>query len=183
MRLSEDSQRFEHPKAHPGSDPPPGAKRTHLDVDETGVSMSWRTAVSIISAIVAGAVMWTVFTATLTRRSELDAHDANNMAHPVVVSPGDEPVSMPVLLKQHDRTGKQLTTAVAQISQKVDAQGHAIEQVQQSMNEARAETLADRAADKVKDAQRSRDVWQSVRSKAMRNLNAGLPAREGIDSL
>lgn len=183
MSLSEDSQRFDHPKAHPGSDPPPGVKRTHLDVDETGVSMSWRTALSVVLAIVVGATAWTVFTATLARKSELDQHDMSGAAHPIVVAPGEEPMPMPQMLRQHERVGKQLTAAVTQLAQKVDDQGRAIDQVQQSMNESRAETLADRAADKVRDAQRSRDVWQSVRAKALRNMNAGLPAREGIDSL
>jgi hypothetical protein len=64
---------------------------------------------------------------------------------------------------------------------KVDAQGATISNVHDDMNEDRSERIADRAADKVRDARASREVWQRTKEKALSNLSAGRPIRDGLE--
>lgn len=168
-------------KAHPHSDPPLGEKPKHINVDDTGISMSWRTAIAIISAVLTGAVAWTVFTATLARKVDLTEHDTSGSAHPVVVAVGEDAVPMPAVLRQHEQYRREYMVGFKQLSAKVDQQGSAIEDVHAGMNEDRAERIADRVADKVKDARASREVWQRTKERAISNLTAGRPIRDGLE--
>jgi hypothetical protein len=46
-----------------------------------------------------------------------------------------------------------------------------------------AERIADRAADPIKDAKHSREVWRIVKAKVLENIAAHRPARDGIGEL
>lgn len=167
----------ERPAAHATSDRP-----TMINVDSTGISMSWKTAIAIIGAIVTGAAAWTVFTATLARKADIDQHDLSGTAHPIELVPGEPLVPMPALLKAHEQYRRTYIASFQKLEAKVDEQGKAIVNVHEDMNEDRSERIADRIADKVKDARASREVWQRTKEKALSNLSAGRPIRDGLDS-
>lgn len=166
----------ERPAAHATSDRP-----TMINVDSSGISMSWKTAITVITSIVLGAAAWTVFTATLARKADLDTHDLSTSAHPIELVPGEPAISMPALLKAHEQSRRVLVSSFQQLEAKVDAQGATISNVHDDMNEDRSERIADRAADKVRDARASREVWQRTKEKALSNLSAGRPIRDGLE--
>ena len=162
--------------AHSTSDRP-----TMINVDSTGISMSWRTAVMILGVFTIGAASWTVFTATLARKADLDEHDISAKAHPMIVAPGEDSQPMPALVRTHEQYRREYVVGFKQLSAKVDAQGATIANVHEDMNEDRAERIADRIADKVHDARASREVWQRTKERAIDNLSAGRPIRDGLD--
>jgi hypothetical protein len=78
---------------------------------------------------------------------------------------------------------------VTVLEQTVASQATAVQSVQDTQSylvrytsEDIADRLADRAADPIKDAKRARKVADVVRAKALSNLAARKPAREGLES-
>jgi len=174
----------ERPSAHnsDGSWPPRA-----INVDQTGVSMSWKTAIMIVAAVGMGAAAWTVFTSGLATKDQLVGHNLDSGAHPIVITSDQKgnPVALPtaqIVSGLSARVDEQVG-AVESLSTKVDDTAKAVGQLADSVYEDRAERFADSIADKYRDARRSRTVWSDVKKKALSNLRSGKPLRDGLDDL
>jgi ABC-type Zn uptake system ZnuABC Zn-binding protein ZnuA len=147
-------------------------------VDKTGLSMSWKTGVSIISFIICLILGWATFVATLAKKSDVESHNVSVYAHPVVLEKGEDPIPIAVIAKRHETEFKTIT----QVKKTVDSNKTEVLAVKNSFNEDRAERLADRAADKVKDSAKSRERWKQVKEKAKQNLSENKPIRDGLEN-
>jgi len=58
----------------------------------------------------------------------------------------------------------------------------AVAELRESSFDDRAERLADKASDPIRDARRSREIWKSVKARAKANLEAGKPVRDGLET-
>ena len=149
----------------------PGSRRmTFLNIDKTGVSMSGKTALSLIAFIIFLVSGWFAFISANAMESDLAEHNESNQAHEIVVEEGAEPMPLSKVVKEHHKVIKMVAKNT-----------EVIVSVKNGFYEDRAERLADRAADKIEDASRSRERWKQVKQKAMRNLEAKKPIREGLE--
>ncbi len=154
----------------------------YVNVDSSGVSMSWKTAVAVITFFVAGAAAWTVFTATLSTKAEMIKHGASDLeAHTVSITPEgeDKPIEVPIT-QQVEADHKLVITvknAVGKLHTKVS-------DVEDGIYEQRAEDLAYRAVGalpaRASDERKLR-LYKSVKGKAKKNLKAGEDIRNGLE--
>ena len=80
--------------------------------------------------------------------------------------------------------GRAVTVAeVAAHTQAIQAIMVTTGELRDGMYEDRAERLADRAADKVRNARESREVWLKVKARATANQRDKRPLRDGLDGL
>jgi hypothetical protein len=157
-----------------------------VNVDKTGVSMSWKTAWAAIGTIVAGAVAWTVFTATLSRKADLGAHDLSVDAHPITLTQGEAPASMPRLIVKHEQDHRQIVQDVAKLESKVNTNGGALTTVRNGFFDQRAEDLAYRAVDQLPKTVPPRqrvETWNRIKSRAKANLEAERDIRDGLGEI
>jgi hypothetical protein len=143
-----------------------------INVDKTGLSMSWKTAVAIAGAIVMGMLAWNTFSASLARSSDLKAHDTSEVAHT------DHP-------KHADRIHKtEVVEMIKPLKEQVESTAETVVTVQNGYYDQRAEDLAFKAVEKMPRAAPSRqriERFERVKRKAKANLKAKRDIREGID--
>lgn len=153
-------------RAH-DSDPPSGSTRpTMMNVDKSGVSMSWKTAAAIIAAIVVGMLTANTFIASLARSSDLAAHDRASSAHP-----------------SHPKHAE-VDEMIKPLQAKVDETSTAVITVQNGYYDQRAEDLAYRAVEKMPRRTPTRhriERFKQVKAHAKANLKAEVDIRTGID--
>lgn len=139
-----------------------------IAADSTGVSMGWRLVWVLLAALFTTGTLWTVF--GIATVQNLNEHNTSPQAHSVVLHEGATAVPMGEAVVQHQRV--------------LDAQGKKLEiiaTVKIDLDTDRAERLADRAADKIENSARSREVWKTVRDAALENLRARKPIRSGLE--
>lgn len=169
--------------AHTGERP--SGRPTAIDVDRTGVSMSWKTALGIAGFIVAGAVAWTVFTASLATKAEASEHNLSIDAHPIVLVPGQPPVSMPRLLAQHEQAQAEMKESVTKLTEVVGKNERVVASVRNGFYEQRAEDLAYRIVDKLPTNTPNRqrlETFQRVKEQAKANLEDEHDIRQGLEN-
>lgn len=158
------------------SKPPLGStsRMTFLNIDKTGLSMSPKTIVALVTFIIFLVSGWFAFlmvnATKADLKTELTTHNASAQAHPIIVDKDSKPVGLPVVVKQQNETLK-----VVKENRKV------ILTVKNGFHEDRSERLADRAADKVRDPKESLERWKKVKRKAMQNLKDEKPLRDGLE--
>lgn len=76
-----------------------------------------------------------------------------------------------------------LETTISEHSKALEMMAGAQAEMRDAQFEDRAERLADRAADRVRDARKSREVWQRVRARAVENQQRRAPIRDGVEAL
>lgn len=175
------------------SDPADLRRRSskYVNVDSTGVSMSWKTAVSVVAFIVMGAIFWTVFTATLSTKADMADHggvhrtptrDGPGSLHPhevMIEQSGDAPPTAVPIAEQVTVNTKSVITVkneVGRLYKKVD-------NIEDGIFEQRAEDLAYRAVEampRVASDEHKLKRFQRVKRKAVSNLKSGGDIRDGL---
>jgi len=160
--------------AHESYPPDSPAKRRAVNVDSTGVSLSWSTAWKALTAVVSIVIAALVYATSLATKTDMAAHDEHQLSH----------------ASYRADTSKLITASSASVERKVDAVGASlavsdatIRAVQDGFHDQRAEDLAYRAIDKLprNTTQRQRiEKFQSVKSGVKRNLQLGLDPRNGL---
>jgi len=157
----------DRPSAHP-----PGRS---VIVDASGVSMAWKVVGSILGFFVASGALWTAL--GLAKVQDLSDHNTTKTAHQVVLEPGQEPIPMARAVREQHKAQKKYRADIEELKQGYQV----IVTVKLDLDTDRAERLADRAADRVRSPQRSREVWKTVRDGALENLRAGRSIRAGLE--
>lgn len=173
-------------RAH-DSNPPsvrPSGKLSYVNIDKTGLSMSWKTAIGLIVAIGTLLLGWIAFVQKLATADDINGHNLDQAAHPIEVKDedGDKVVkSLPSCVKEQVVVQRSVSRKISSVESTVKDNRKGIIIVKNGFYEDRAERLADRAADKVQGRIRSRERWKYVKEKALDNLRNGKPAREGLE--
>lgn len=141
-----------------------------------GFSMSWKTGISILLTVGLVVAGWGSYVTSLATDKDLRSHEQHPETHEMRVSEDGPLTPIPDVIKDHEK-------CVRKLENKVETQGGAIITVKNGFFDYRAEELADRAADKVKNSKRSREVWKQVKAKALENLEKKRPIREGLENL
>jgi hypothetical protein len=149
----------------------------YLHLDTTGVSLSWGTATGIVGALVAGVLAWAAFRDAVATKAEV------RETTQIVLEPGAAPVTIASVVQRHDHQAAETREELQRLGKRVDDTGAITVSVRNGFFEDRAERLADRAADKVPDPRRSREVWQRVKAQAAQNQAEGRPLRDGLEQL
>jgi hypothetical protein len=147
------------------SNPPNGGKPRQVVVDASGVSMSWKLAGAVLTLFLGSGAVWT--TLGLAKLDDLNDHNDSDRAHPAVA-------------ESATKATKKLATEVEAVSKRVATNTTTMVSVKNGFYDDRAERLADRAADKIRNAQRKLEVWQEVKAKALDNLKRDRPIRDGL---
>lgn len=137
----------------------------YVDVDKSGLSMSWRTAAAIVSCLIVGALAWSGFKATLVRSPDLAAHYEDPQAHPAMIKP--------------------LSDRVERMDERLISTEQRVESVQDGMYDQRAEDLAYRSVSKMpEDASTEAKIrrFRQVKHRAKQNLKRGLDISDGLDA-
>lgn len=170
-----------HQAAH--RSPLPSLKPKFINIDETGVSMSWRTATIVILAVATGILAVVAFIATLATKADVEAHDVDPTAHVIAIrnpySKEVEPRPLAEIVEDVQNDVADVKTKVVKIDEVQDQ----VSTMQTTVTEDRAERLADRAADRVRNPERKLDVWKRVKARAIQNKRDGKPLREGLEDL
>jgi hypothetical protein len=168
--------------AIPPLPPPPAGPRlsAHNSVkpfraDATGISMAWKLAGAILVFFIGSGALWTAF--GLATVEGLSDHNTAKAAHQVVLEKDTEPVSMATAVKAQYAVQRSNDEIHARLEEGYDI----VVTVKLDLDTDRAERLADRAADKIQNSTRSREVWKTVRDRAMENLQARKPIRSGLE--
>jgi hypothetical protein len=153
------------------STPPIGHKgMSYLNIDKTGVSMSPKTVVGLIAFIIFLVSGWFAFLSVNATKADIVEHNSSTLAHQIVLRTGESSVPVCTVVKDNHKAIKEIPTIKA-----------ALITVRNGFYEERAERLADRAADKIKGEQQSRERWQQVRARAIKNLEQDKPIRDGLE--
>ena len=136
-----------------------------------GIHLSWERIGVAVIALAGSGVLWTVL--GITTREDLSSHNTSPEAHPVYLD-HDEVRAMPAIIKDHEKAFKRLDRTLQE-------QGASLTEVREAVYDDRAERLADQAADRVKDSNKSRQVWRLVKDKARMNLDTGMPIRHELE--
>ena len=177
--------------AHRSTSEPPSIHPTklrpkHMNLDSSGVSMSWKTAAAILTAVVMGMLGWSKFNASLARTSALVDHDQNESSHMIAL--GDHQPSQPIAnVVRNINAGQVAVIAELEgVKKDVRAIGTTSSQAVAEIHESRAEDLAYRAIENLPNSVSPRarvETFERVKRKAIDNLKSGKPAREGQDDL
>jgi hypothetical protein len=152
----------------------PAARMTFVNVDKSGVSMSWKTTAAVLTVIVVSMGGGLGYLATLATKEDVKRHNADNHAHLITVQ-------NPYTSKAEAQPLPEVVSDMHMKVQKIDDIEDKVEKVQTTVVEDQAERLADRAADKA--PQRKLETWRKVKAKAMRNKRDGKPMRDGLEDL
>lgn len=145
---------------------PDSVRPAHINVDETGVSMSWKTAVAILLSVVMAMLWWNRFSGSLASSEQLDTHIAQSD-------------------KVHQELRDEVTNAVKPVKAKVDDTETAVIEVKNGFYEQRAEDLAYRVIENNPPSLTPRqrvERFEAVKRKAVENQKAGKDIRTGIDA-
>jgi hypothetical protein len=138
--------------------------------------MSWRTAMLVLGGVVTLVLGWAAFRAAVATKAEVLETTK------IVLEPGGAPTTIASVVQRHDVQAKATQTQLESLSARLGETSSAVITVRNGFFEDRAERLADRAADKVSAPRRSREVWKSVKDRAMQNQREEKPLRDGIQS-
>jgi hypothetical protein len=146
-------------------------------VDMTGnFVMSWKSAAIFLVTVVVFVSGWGAFFTMITTDDELDLHVDYPGTHKIALTENGKAEPITDVLIDHEKS-------INELDERVDTQETAIVTVKNGFFDDRAERLADRAADKIKNRRQSRDVWKRVKAKALNNLETKKPIRDGLDHL
>lgn len=140
--------------------------------------MNWKLAGGIVAFFLASGTLWTAL--GLAKVSDLSDHNQNGNAHQVILEPNTRPVPATHAMRKIYDAQKKHQDEYQELATKVDDGVDVIVTVRNGMYEDRAERLADRAADKIQNPRRSREVWKEVKEKALDNLARDRPIRDGL---
>lgn len=166
----------EYPPAHTPRPSTDGVRPALVNVDSTGVSMSWRTfwwSLGIVAASIASVY---AFAQTIVFRADLDSHDGDDKAHPVLLEGALEREPTNDIVRRHERALRQLPTIEATLR----SQDATLADIKAAMYEDRAEELADTAVKRIPLRARE-ETWKHVRKTAIENQHAGRPIRTGLE--
>ncbi len=162
------------------STPAPGHKPKRVQVDASGISMDWRVA-AVLLAILTGSSGITVAklldqfgVATI---EDMGKHDGDKKSHRV---PGTDKGVVEVVLDQ-DAAQRVLVGKVDGIEQKISAIDEKVGDQGRVLYDFRAEDVAEKASERIRDPRESREVMNRVRERVRRNLESGKPARDGLE--
>ena len=160
--------------AHESYPPDSPAKRRYVNVDITGVSLSWPTALAVLTTVASIVIATLGYAATLATKTDMTTHDVSESAHSAYRA----------------KTSKLISSAVASVERKVDAvvisvaaADTTVKAVQDGFFDQRAEDVAYRVVDKLPQSTSPRqriERFQSVKATVKRNLRDGLDARNGL---
>ncbi|MCZ6868106.1 MAG: hypothetical protein O7G84_01220 [Gammaproteobacteria bacterium] len=154
------------------TNPPPGKRPTSINVDETGISMSWRTAVAIIGFVIFLMLTWNTFAQSLLKAADLAEHDALPTAH----------AKHPALLDPIKKA--EVIAMVEPIRTQGEQTARVVAKVQDGIYEQRADDLAYRAIEQLPKGAGRRRIsthFEKVKKRALVNQKAGRNIRDGID--
>lgn len=140
---------------------------THINVDATGLSMSWKTAVAVVWFVVMAMLAWNTFSSSLAKSSDLTEH----------IKRSD---------KAHESLSAEIKSTVSPVRKQIEETAVAVISVQNGFYEARAEDLAYRAVEAMPERTPAReriDRFSTVKRRAVDNLKAGKDIRDGIADL
>lgn len=161
--------------AHTSDYPESGSRMsTYMNIDKSGVSMSWRTAIGILIAVSSIVIAWTVFASSNATKSDVSNHNISPDAHPIILDKDEPPVPMSKCIKD-------VATGVRKLDTQVKKSHKVMVKVKNGFYEDRAERLADRAVEKIRDPTRSRRKWKAVKEQAIKNLEDDNPIRQGLE--
>lgn len=132
-------------------------------LDSSGIVLSWKVALGIFAFFITSGAAWTVL--GLAKLDDLDAHNKSPTAHS----------------RSHETVYDQMRAQIEPLQTKLDAVDRRTELMQRSYNQDLADRLADRAAEGIRNSARADEVRKMVRDKALYNLGAGKPIRDGIE--
>lgn len=155
--------------------PPPKegsqSKMSMINVDSSGLSMSWKTAVTAITFVVIGMMGWNTFSASVVRSADLAKHNGDPAAH------GKHPAHADHIRKS------EVVQMIEPLKQQVADTEKAVIVVRNGFYDQRAEGLAYRAVDNLPETtgpRRRIQRFEEVRRTAKGNLEAGRPIRTGL---
>jgi hypothetical protein len=167
-------------------------KMKHFNVDETGISMSGKTAIAIIATIVTTLLTLVGYAASLATKEDVTAHNGNGEAHQIALDEDgdgkvdeDKPKPVAEHLANHEKYRQDYLTGFTNVKNEVGKNTKAIGEVKDTQHEAAATTVAYRAVDQMPSSTPSRrkiQRFEQVKSRAKRNLKAERPIHEGIES-
>ncbi len=170
---------------------PPGSMTPrNINIDQTGISMSAKTAYRLFWGVVIAVIFlmggWYSFLATAASKADIENHDVdvNASEHPIKLHKDAHPIGMKQVVKRHDEEIAKVNGGLKDLQNEVKETKDAIITVKNGFHEDRAERLADQAAKKVRDADAKLERWQHVKRKALQNLKAEpkpKPIRDGLE--
>jgi hypothetical protein len=146
-----------------------------VSADASGASANWKVIGTVLTLFIGSGAAWTIF--GLATIENLSDHNTAKAAHQVVLKKDTEPVPMADAVKAVHIAQTTHHAEFQQLKEGYDI----VVTVKLDLDTDRAERLADRAADKIENSSRSREVWKTVRDRAMENLQARRPIRSGLE--
>ena len=136
-----------------------------------GLHLSWERITALLIVLAGSGVLWTVL--GVGTKQDILEHNVSNTSHPIQL---DDYTArpMPELVRNHEKVFRNLSVQLNETQT-------SLERVQNAVYDDRAERLADVAADKERDPQKSRQIWRQVKEKARLNLDSGLPIRHDLE--
>ena len=177
----------------PGSESPahsssaPGRPTmTFMDVDKSGLSMSWRTVCAIIGVIVFGVVGAMVWMASLSTKADASAHNVSLVAHPVDLDDNDDTPAVPLPEAAKESVKKDATQdrRLDTVEAKAKDNGGVIVTVQNGFYEQRADQLGyKRVKQMTKNAPylRKKTEFDRVKKRAVENQKSGKDIHDGLE--
>lgn len=160
---------------HPQPPPlPQRVSQSPIDVDRSGITMSWKTFLGIMAALLLAGGTWTAFSASVITAADLSTHDANPKAHQAIPALKD-PVRM-----------SEVQAMLKPIEDKAASNTELLLSVRNGFYEQRAEALALKAVESMSaraSQERKLSRFVSVREQAMHNLENDVPPEQGIRGL
>lgn len=145
-----------------------------------GLWLNWKVVLAVLAFFISSGALWT--TLGLAKLDDIKTHDRSRDAHPVEV-PG---FSTPVGITTAVESIALVRTEVDAIKRDVAATTTDVAKVRDGFYDQRAEDLAYRAVDQMPRSATARQRiqrFERVKSTAKANLEKGLDARAGLDSV
>lgn len=141
-----------------------------VQVDKDGLHLQWK-----VVAIVAGAIFalgggWVTLNTDLLRQ----AHDTDPKAHPVVLVEGEPSVPTTAAVQGHEKQRREMMIGIKDIQTDVT-------QTRNLIHDDVSDRIADRAADKVRRADKKTAAWKHAKRTSLANLRNHRPARKGLN--
>lgn len=154
-----------------------------INVDETNVTMKARTAWTLLIVTVIGVVSLTAYAANLSTKVDLSQHNISDGAHKIKLEHDSKSRPISTVVAQNHQLVSQHRDGLRALQDTVARNTLEIAGVRRSQYEQRAEDLAYRVIDAL-PAKTPRGTvqrkFESVKSRAMTNLNSGRDIRHGM---
>ncbi len=147
---------------------------TFVDVDKSGVSMSWKTVVSVFGSVVVvivGALAWM---ASLSTKADAAEHNVSLVAHPVDLDDNEKtpPVPLPVVAKASIKKNAMQDRRLDVVEAKATDNGNVIVTVKNGFYEDRATNLGYKRVKQLPKStpyRRKKAEFERVKKRAMEN--------------